>query len=153
MVAATEQDAQNVGRTLVFRPRHRLTHAREFRAVFDAKLRKGAGPLTVFVRESGRADLRLGLSIGRRVGGAVERNRVKRMIREAFRHERGVLLDRCGPLDLVVSSRAHARASLADYRGWLRSATERAARELGKRRARDGVAGGPDLEREKKPGC
>ncbi len=32
--------------------------------------------------DGGRA--RLGVSVGRRVGGAVERNRVKRLLREAF---------------------------------------------------------------------
>jgi ribonuclease P protein component len=33
---------------------------------------------------SDAGDIRLGVSVGRRVGGAVERNRVKRLLREAF---------------------------------------------------------------------
>jgi ribonuclease P protein component len=42
---------------------------------------------------------RLGVAIGRRVGSAVARNRVRRLLREAFRHNR----DRGpGPLDLVI---------------------------------------------------
>jgi ribonuclease P protein component len=56
---------------------------------------------------------RLGVSVGRRVGGAVVRNRVKRLLREAFwarakEHPDG--------RDYVVVARAEAR-SLADREG------------------------------------
>ena len=56
---------------------------------FDAVYRKGSSSagrhlvVYAFDRRDGEA-ARLGLSVSRRVGGAVERNRVKRVLREQF---------------------------------------------------------------------
>lgn len=56
---------------------------------------------------------RLGLSVSRRVGGAVERNRVKRVLREAFWAEAERLPDTS---DYVVVARPDAR-ELAEREG------------------------------------
>jgi len=56
---------------------------------------------------------RLGLSVSRKVGGAVERNHVKRLLREAFEHVRGEL--KTG-YDLVVVARPPSR-ELAEREG------------------------------------
>jgi ribonuclease P protein component len=59
-------------------------------ADFDRVYREGRSHATrhlvlyTFPRAEGDGDARLGVSVGRRVGGAVERNRVKRALREAF---------------------------------------------------------------------
>ncbi|MBX3387021.1 MAG: ribonuclease P protein component [Phycisphaeraceae bacterium] len=114
--------------SLHFRQRHRLTHAREFEAVYTANVRKHRGPVTLFSLPNGRAWPRLGLSIGSRVGPAVQRNRLKRLLREAFRLEQHHLPARADGTryDLVITCRPHGFWTLAAYRKALRELADSA---------------------------
>jgi ribonuclease P protein component len=137
-----DRPSRRFGRT------QRLTHAREFQAVFAEKMRKTAGPLAVFLvpRAGGH---RLGLSIGRVVGNAVTRNRLKRMIREAFRlHQHEFPTPDAGKgYDMVVSARVHAPMTLDEYARALLAAVAAGDKDHRKRRERasDGLAGGGEV--------
>ena len=70
------------------RKRGRLSRSGDFdRAYRDGRSHANRHiVLYAFPREAGEAgdDVRLGVSVGRKVGGATERNKVKRAMREAF---------------------------------------------------------------------
>lgn len=113
----------------LFRPRHRLSRATDFQAAYCRGCRAAAGPLAVFVRPNGLPEHRLGLSVGRRVGGAVVRNRIKRLLREAFRHVRSTLpRPQTGAYDIVVTVRPHRPMPLAAYTSRLVELVARAHR-------------------------
>ena len=90
----------------------RLGGREQFALVFDAKVRESRGPLTVYARPNDLGHPRLGLSVSRRVGNAARRNRIRRLIREAFRH---LQHDLPRGYDLVVVTRPHEPPLLAEY--------------------------------------
>lgn len=101
----------------------RLSGDKAFARVFDGKCSASNRHMVVYVRENGLHIPRLGLSVGRKVGGAVQRNRIKRLIREAFRLEASSLP---AGFDLVCIPRPNSKSTLDDYRASIRSVTARA---------------------------
>jgi ribonuclease P protein component len=70
--------------------RRRLSRSAEFERVYRQGRSKGNRYLVLYAfprEEDGEDGPRRGLSVGRRVGGAVDRTRVKRVLREAFWEE------------------------------------------------------------------
>ena len=101
--------------------RRRLSRSAEFERVYRQGRSKANRYLVLYAfpraedeaRAEREAGPRLGLSVSRRVGGAVDRNRIKRVLREAFWAEAERLP---ATSDYVVVARPDAR-ELAEREG------------------------------------
>ena len=96
-----------------FGRRQRLHGRRAFAAVFAARVRKKIGPICLYAAPNDQGLMRMGLSTSRRVGSAVQRNRIKRRLREAFRLSQH---DWPGNYDFVVVAYRHELLATDDYR-------------------------------------
>ena len=113
-----------------FRPHERINDPRDFRRAFDRKRSASDARLVVYGVENGRKYPRLGISIGRKkVRRAVARNRIKRLLREAFRLGRDELP---AGMDLVVVPRS-ADLTFAQARQALPRLAQAVARRIGLR--------------------
>ncbi|MBX3395507.1 MAG: ribonuclease P protein component [Phycisphaerae bacterium] len=103
--------------------KHRLSGRKAFARVFSARHSAANRSVVVYALCNDVGRTRMGISIGRKCGGAVVRNRIKRWFREAFRARydelpRGV--------DLIVIPRPGAIQKLEDCVRSLLSVADRA---------------------------
>jgi ribonuclease P protein component len=102
-----------------FRPHEHIRRRSDFERIYKQGTRVNGRHATFFVLRNDRDHARLGIAATKKLGGAVTRNRAKRLIREVFRRNKIAQ-----GLDIVViPKRELLDASLtileADYRNLL----------------------------------
>jgi ribonuclease P protein component len=109
-----------------FPKRYRIVHGAEFRAIYNTGRKIHSEKFILFCRENKLSHHRLGVTVTRKMGGAVTRNRIKRLMREVFRRS-------CGEIphhyDLVLNAKSSClSACYWDLREELLAAIQKAYR-------------------------
>lgn len=103
----------------------RVTRRRDFERVFAHGRRAGNAFMRVWVVPNGLDHPRVGVAVGRRQGGAVQRNRLKRIVREAAR----LSMSEFPPgLDIICAPRPSPMLTLRKCRASLVRLARQAAR-------------------------
>jgi ribonuclease P protein component len=117
---------------VTFRPDEHIRRRADFEAIYQRGTKVSGRLMTVFVRESTGPRARLGIAATRKIGGAVVRNRAKRLTRELFRsHKPTAAVD-----IVVVPRREFLDASYPTLEREFDALLERAARPDRPRRPR-----------------
>jgi ribonuclease P protein component len=119
--------AATTPRPFAFRPAEHLRRPSEFRRVYERRRSASDAWLIVYGCENDLGYLRLGMSVSRKNGAATERNRLRRLYREAFRLTRHEMP---GGLDLVLIPRTPQAPPLEELKRCLPKLVHQIARKL-----------------------
>ena len=109
-----------------FLRRYRIERGSDFRVLYNEGRRINCQWFVLFARENDLGYHRLGITVSRKVGGAVTRNRVKRLLRERFRRS---FADIPHHFDFVVNAkRSSAQAKYSELRQEFLSAARKICR-------------------------
>ena len=120
-----------LGAVMKFSRTRRLKGVRAFARVFGGRCSASNKYLVIYAASNDLPYPRLGLTVGKRHGNAVRRNRIKRLLREAFRLEGDTLP---AGYDFVCVPRVGETGSLSAYRKAMRTVSPRAAARCHERR-------------------
>ena len=120
-------DAPSPPPSFRFRPHEHLRRPADFKRVYERRRSASDECVIVYACPNGLSHLRLGLSVSRKVGQAVARNRLRRLYREAFRLSRQAL-----PvgIDLVLIPRKSEAPPLEELKQSLVRLVKQVARKL-----------------------
>ncbi len=88
----------------------RIVRRTEFQALYSSGIRVNSGRFILFARKNELGWHRLGITVSKKIGSAVVRNRIKRLFREIFRKS---YRDIPSQLDIVVNAKTSCIG--ADY--------------------------------------
>jgi ribonuclease P protein component len=117
---------------VTFRPHEHVRRRADFEAIYQSGIKVSGRLMTMFVRENKGDHARLGIAATRKIGGAVVRNRAKRLTRELFRNHKPAT----GVDIVVVPRRDFLDASYSSLEREFDALLERAARARRPRGAR-----------------
>ena len=110
-----------------FQPHEHIRRPQDFQAVYDRRRSAADGTLVLYVKENGLPHSRVGLSVSKKFGIAVVRNRIRRLMREAYRLSKDEVP---AGYDIVLIPRPLEEYALEPFRDSLVKLAKQAIRKI-----------------------